>query len=73
MIISIRTIVISFCVVIVLSFIGAILIQITDKNKNTDLLIMMNDKHINNDPDAQEMQMYHVDELREMMAKDEID
>lgn len=58
--------------VIVLSLISAIL-QITDKNKNTDLLIMMNDKHINNDPDAQEMQMYHVDELREMMAKDEID
>jgi hypothetical protein len=59
-------------VVIIFSFIGAIL-QITDKNKNTDLLIMMNDKHINNNPDAQEMQMYHVDELREMMAKDEID
>jgi len=59
-------------VVIIFSFISAIL-QITDKNKNTDLLIMMNDKHINNDPDAQEMQMYHIDELREMMAKDEID
>ena len=58
--------------VVVLSLISAIL-QITDKNKNTDLLIMMNDKHINNDPDAQEMQMYHIDELREMMAKDEID
>lgn len=73
MIISIKTIVVSFCVVIVLSFIGAILIQITDKNKNTDLLIMMNDKHINNNHNAQEMQIYHVDELREMMAKDEID
>lgn len=59
-------------VIIIFSFIGAIL-QITDKNKNTDLLIMMNDKHINNDPDAQEMQMYHIDELREMMTKDEID
>lgn len=60
----------SFCVVIVLSFIGAILIQITDKNKNTDLLIMMNDKHINNQQDG--MQMYHVDELRKMMEeKDE--
>lgn len=58
--------------IIVFSLIGAIL-QITDKNKNTDLLIMMNDKHINNDHNAQEMQMYHVDELREMMAKDEID
>lgn len=58
--------------VIVFSLISAIL-QITDKNKNTDLLIMMNDKHINNDPDAQEMQMYHIDELREMMAKDKID
>lgn len=58
--------------VVVLSLIGAIL-QITDRNKNTDLLIMMNDKHINNDPDAQEMQMYHIDELREMMIKDEID
>lgn len=58
-------------VVIIFSFIGAIL-QITDRNKNTDLLIMMNDKHINNDPDAQEMQMYHVDELRKMMEeKDE--
>ncbi len=58
--------------VVVLSLISAIL-QITDKNKNTDLLIMMNDKHINNNHNAQEMQMYHVDELREMMAKDEID
>ena len=58
--------------IIVFSLISAIL-QITDKNKNTDLLIMMNDKHINNDPDAQEMQMYHIDELREMMEKDEID
>ena len=72
MIISIKTIVVSFCVVIVLSFIGAILIQITDKNKNTDLLIMMNDKHINNDPDAQEMQMYHIDEVRELISKNEI-
>lgn len=58
-------------VVIIFSFISVIL-QITDKNKNTDLLIMMNDKHINNDPDAQEMQMYHIDEVRELISKNEI-
>ena len=58
-------------VVIIFSFISVIS-QITDKNKNTDLLIMMNDKHINNDPDAQEMQMYHIDEVRELISKNEI-
>lgn len=49
------------------------LMNVKEVCEYTDLLIMMNDKHINNDPNAQEMQMYHIDEVREMMTKDEID
>lgn len=64
------TIGIAFGVVILAASVIGSIIQITDKNRNTDLLVMMNDKHINNKQD--EMQMYHVDELRKMMEeKDE--